>query len=307
MKTLNVARTCGIVGTILTLLFVLVLTTACNSGPVGPKRTIPKFLSIKTSVSGLKDETILVTTHIYNLDTGKENTEWKRTGNGPSEISIREPKEGHVYTIIAEAEGYTVQPESYRVRITDDNAAVITNNETGEEASRLDFQFIFTPPAEPSPGTPELTNDDVVSAPGGFTYRAGIHQQGEPDWPPVQQTDVTLDALSGTIDIQYRDFIETKAGETRNNIIFLNGGNAPELSDPLQVQYRAEGLPDGITLERDREMYGGIGGQDKTSSRVVLEISIAPEVTPGEYPFSIQLEYEGKDFGSIPCTIQVTE
>lgn len=162
------------------------------------------------------------------------------------------------------------------------------------------------PVPAPEPGPSAAASDDIVYPPGGFTYRANVHQQGEPDWPPVQQTEVTIDALSGTVDIQYRDYIETKSGETRNNIIFLNGGNAPELSDPLQVQYRAEGLPDGITLERDREMYGGIGGQDRHSSRVVLLIHIAPQVTLGEYAFSIHLEYEGKDFGSIPCTIQVT-
>ena len=158
-------------------------------------------------------------------------------------------------------------------------------------------------PAEPS----GAANDDIVYPPGGFTYRANVHQQGEPDWPPVQQTEVTLDALSGTVDIQYRDYIETKAGETRNNIIFLNGGDAPKLSDPLKIQYRAEGLPDGINVERDRQMYGGIGGQNKKSSRVVILVHIAPQVKPGEYPFAIHLEYEGKDFGSIPCTIKVLE
>ncbi len=48
MKTLNVAKTCGIVGTILTFLFVLVLTASCNSGTdsvpeprYDPGRTIP--------------------------------------------------------------------------------------------------------------------------------------------------------------------------------------------------------------------------------------------------------------------------
>ena len=158
-------------------------------------------------------------------------------------------------------------------------------------------------PAEPS----GYANDDIVYPPGGVTYRANVHQQGEPDWPPVQQTEVTLDALSGTVDIQYRDYIETGAGETRNNIIFLNAGNAPELSDPLQVQYRAEGLPDGINVEQDRQMYGGISGHDKKSSRVLLLVHIAPQVKPGEYPFAIQLEYEGTDFGSIPCTIRVLE
>ncbi len=160
-------------------------------------------------------------------------------------------------------------------------------------------------PVEPASGTPGAANDDIVYPPGGFTYRANVHQQGERDWPAVQQTEVTLEALSGTIDIQYRDYIETKAGETRNNIFFLNGRNAPELLDPLQVYYVAVDLPDGITIERDRQMYGGIGGQDKTSSRVALEISIAPEVTPGEYPFLIHLEYEGKDFGGIPLMIKV--
>ena len=134
------------------------------------------------------------------------------------------------------------------------------------------------------PGSSGAANDDIVYPPGGFTYRANVHQQGERDWPAVQQTEVTLEALSGAIDIEYRDYIETKAGETRNNIIFLNGQNAPELLDPLQVYYRAVDLPDGITIDRDGQMYGGIGGQDRKSSRVVLLIHIASQVKPGEYP-----------------------
>lgn len=299
MKKLNVVKFCGTASIILTSLFVLALTASCTSEPEGPERTIPKFLSIQTSVNGLEDETIPVTIRIKNLEDGEGHT-WSKAGNGPYEIGIIDPEEGNVYTIIAEAEGYTVQPESYTVRIAAGDNAVITNNETGEEASQLDFQFTPAP-------TSEAANDDIVFPPGGFTYRANVHQQGEPDWPPVQQTEVTLDALSGTVDIQYRAYIETKAGETRNNIIFLNGGNAPGLPDPLEIQYRAEGSPDGITLTWDREMYGGIGGQDRESSRVVLSIHIEPQVTLGEYAFSIHLEHEGKDFGSLPCTIKVLE
>jgi hypothetical protein len=71
--------------------------------------------------------------------------------------------------------------------------------------------------SSPAQKPPEAANDDVVSAPGGFTYRAGIHQQGEPDWPPVEESEITLDALSGTVDIRYREYIETEAGETRKN------------------------------------------------------------------------------------------
>ena len=157
------------------------------------------------------------------------------------------------------------------------------------------------------PGLPRAANDDIVYPPGGFTYRANVHQEGQPDWPAIQQTEVTLEALSGTIDIQYRDYIETKAGETRNNIIILSGKNAPELLDALQVYYRAVELPDGITVEQGKQMYGGIGGKDKESSRVVLLIHIVPQVKPGEYALAIHLQYEGQDIGSIPCTIKVVE
>ena len=160
MKKLNVAKTCGIAGTVLSLLFNLVLIASCNSElpnsvpepRYDPGRTLPKYLEIVNSVSGLRDETVLVKTHIYDMGTGKENAEWKRTGNGTSEIAIKEPEEGNVYTIIAEAEGHTVQPESYKVRIAAGDTAVITNNETGEEASQLDFQFTPAPPAEFSEG-----------------------------------------------------------------------------------------------------------------------------------------------------------
>jgi len=157
------------------------------------------------------------------------------------------------------------------------------------------------------PGPPGAAADDLVTPPGGFTYRANVHQQGQRDWPPIQETEVTLKSLSGTIGIKYRDYIETEAGETRNNIIYLDGQNAPELLNPLQVYYRAVDLPDGITVGRDGQMYGGIGGKDTKSSKVVLQIHIASHVKPGEYPFAIHLEYEGKDFGSLPCTVEIIE
>ena len=152
-----------------------------------------------------------------------------------------------------------------------------------------------------------VAGDDIVTPPGGFTYRANVHQQGQRDWPPIQENEVTIETPSGTLGVRYRDYIETGAGETRNNIIYLDVNNSPELPDPLQVDYSDVGLPDGITIERDGEMYGGIGGQDRESSRVVLQIHIASYVKPGEYPFAVHIDYEGTDFGSFPCTVRVIE
>jgi hypothetical protein len=107
--------------------------------------------------------------------------------------------------------------------------------------------------------------------------------------------------------IQYRNNIETKAGETRNNIIFLDGRNAPSLADPINITYTAAGLPSGISVQRGEQMYGGIGGQDKKSSRVVLKISISSQIKPAEYSFTIGLLYEGKNIGNIPCAVKVIE
>jgi hypothetical protein len=37
----------------------------------------------------------------------------------------------------------------------------------------------------------------------------------------------------------------------------------------------------------------------------VLVIEIAQDVDPGEYPLEIGLEIDGKDYGTIACTIEV--
>ncbi|MFH1381396.1 MAG: hypothetical protein ABIH70_00690, partial [Chloroflexota bacterium] len=221
---------------VLTIVLFLALSTSCNSRSVGPKREIQKDIDIIGLFRGLKEGDDPVIIHIYNLDTGIEHGKISVPGkNGPFEMGIGSPEEGQVYTLIAEAQGYSVQPESYKIRILGDRAYFVSNNETGEKVLILDFYFVpESPPAPlpPGPGTPGAANDDIVSAPGGFTYRARIHQQGQPDWPPVQGSETALSTPLGYIGIGYRSYIETLAGETRNNIIYLDANNAPEIADP---------------------------------------------------------------------------
>lgn len=158
------------------------------------------------------------------------------------------------------------------------------------------------PPMDVPPGTPGAAADDIVTPPGGPTYRANVHQEGQPDWPPIQQTEVSLKSLFRIISIKYRDYIETRAGETRNNIFYIKVGGFPPL-DPLKVSYEAVDMPDGINVETEWQIYGGIGGQNKKSSKALLKIRIASHVVPGEYPFSIQVG----GLGSVPCTVKVLE
>jgi len=152
------------------------------------------------------------------------------------------------------------------------------------------------------PGTPGASADDIVTPPGGFTYRANVHQQSQPDWPPIPQTEVALKSFFRTINLKYRDYIETRAGETRNNIFFLKASGFPPMN-PLKVSYEAVDMPEGISVEKGRQLYGGIGGQNKKASNTLLKIHIASHVTPGEYPFTIRVG----GFGSVPCTVKVLE
>lgn len=163
-----------------------------------------------------------------------------------------------------------------------------------------------TAPMGVPPGTAGAANDDIVFPPGGFTYRANVHQQGQPDWPPVEQTEATLWNFTRIANITYRSYIETKAGETRNNLFYLKISGFPSL-DPLKATYESVNLPEGFMVERGGEMYGGIGGQDKGASRIVMKINISQKVAPGEYAFQFKVIVDGAEFGSVPCTVKVLD
>lgn len=137
--------------------------------------------------------------------------------------------------------------------------------------------------------------DDIVITPGGHAYRANVHQQGVPDkWPSIQTVYITLDNLN----IRYRADIETRAGETRNNIITVTkeGGL---LDSELELYSRD--VPDSMELTDTR------GGGLPRTLVTIMQIAISPEVTPGEYTFQIGIIIDDRDYGTIPCTINVIE
>ncbi len=137
--------------------------------------------------------------------------------------------------------------------------------------------------------------DDIVHTPGGDAYRANVHQVGEPDkWPSIQSVDVVL----GSLNINYRRNIETKAGETRNNIIsvYKEGG----LIDSELALYSVA-VSEGVGLN-------DVGGGGRFGMLLtVLAIAISAGVATGEYTFQIGIEIDSKDYGTIPCTVSVIE
>ena len=158
-----------------------------------------------------------------------------------------------------------------------------------------------------TPGTQGAANDDIVYPPGGPTYRAKVHELDKPEWHPVDEVEISINALGGIIRCQYREYIDTKAGEIRNNIIYLFGEDAPDLTDPLDIEYYVENLPAGIGIILGSHWYGGAAGHNMQSSKVVFQIDITSQVQPGEYTFNFILMYEGEEIARLPCTIDVIE
>jgi hypothetical protein len=166
---------------------------------------------------------------------------------------------------------------------------------TGKDEIRQPILFKETLPV---PAPDEEVADDIIPTPGGLAYRANVHQHGvENPWPPIESTDVVLGGGLDALKVSYRDYIKTEAGETRNNIVRIRkeGG----LFDRNLALYSVN-VPTGITLTD-----GGRGVGLPATLGAVLVIEISPDVQPGEYSFGIDIEIDGKNYGTIPCTVNV--
>lgn len=139
--------------------------------------------------------------------------------------------------------------------------------------------------------------DDIVHTPGGDAYRANVHQEGVPDrWPSIESVFVTLDDIK----VHYRQNIETQAGETRNNIISVYREEG-HFVDRTNLTLYSVAVPDGMIVT-------DIGGGGRPGMLLtVLSIAVSIDVGVGEYTFQIGTQIDGKDYGTIPCTVSVVE
>ena len=77
------------------------------------------------------------------------------------------------------------------------------------------------PVRESSPPVGEEVPDDVVIS-RMETYRANVREEGiENLWMPIETVTVQLGSGQEKVNLQYRNHIITKAGETRNNILHV--------------------------------------------------------------------------------------
>lgn len=141
--------------------------------------------------------------------------------------------------------------------------------------------------------------DDIVATPGGFAYRANVYQQGIPDkWPPVETLETRLVSGSEAIFVRYRNNITTKPGEIRNNILNVRKENGLFEQQPIKLY--TVGAPSGVKLLQ----AAGVGLPGTIST--ILLIEVPQDLNSGRYDFYVGIEMEGRDYGTLPCTIEVT-
>ena len=156
-----------------------------------------------------------------------------------------------------------------------------------------------TSPTTTTSSTPEQP-DDIVITPGGYAYRANVHEQGVPDkWPPIQTVDVTLTSVNNSLQLNYRAAIDTKAGLTRNNIFRLSGTSITAIFG-VNAVFEPVNLPSGFEANEAQATIG-------PTTTAVMNIKISPQVKPGIYTFQIHVEIGGTDYGQVTCTITVSE
>jgi len=155
-----------------------------------------------------------------------------------------------------------------------------------------------TSPTATTSSTPEQP-DDVVVTPGGYAYRANVHEQGVPDkWPPIQTVDVTLTSVNSTLQLNYRAAIDTKAGLTRNNIFRLDGASITSMFG-VNAVFEPVNLPSGFEANEAQATIG-------PTPTAMMNIKVSPQVKPGIYTFQIRVGIGGTDYGQVTCTITVS-
>jgi hypothetical protein len=144
--------------------------------------------------------------------------------------------------------------------------------------------------------------DDIMPAPGmGPAYRANIHEQGkENPWPSIKTTGFKIIRGTDEATVYYRKYIETKAGETRNNIIkafipFKDNNHV----DFKSLEIYTTGVPAGITLS----IGGNWSGSNSRNAYLVIDVSSG--LSTGPYKFDIGILINGDDYGTLPCTINI--
>jgi hypothetical protein len=137
--------------------------------------------------------------------------------------------------------------------------------------------------------------DELNGTPGGIAYWANVIQEGVANpWPPIQ---VTIKQMKSGIDVMYRADIESKAGETHYNIINITKTTGHFENNTLKIYTNTMYNGIGLAVSPGAGLPGSLSA--------ILIFTVSPDIIPGKYFFMIIIEIDGKEYGWVPCTINV--
>ncbi len=150
--------------------------------------------------------------------------------------------------------------------------------------------------SHPPPAKDNGNPDDIVTAPGGPVYKANVQQKGVANpWLPIRTKELIL---GDNISVTYRADIETKAGQTRNIIVYFRtpGQNITD------IQLDASNIPVGMQITSGMLWNGPPG-----TIAQVLQVEVSKDMKPGQYSLEIDVNLNGIDYGRIPGTVTIMQ
>ena len=154
---------------------------------------------------------------------------------------------------------------------------------------------------------PAQNSDDIILTPGGPSY-AGNTFSANVTHPltPVNIAQANLSQNGIIATVSYRALIESRKPAVCNDIInvFVMGKNIDTSQPSNAVQglgISLQDLPAGVTVAEGMQVAGPLS----TSSVLVFDISA--DVNTGTYKYKIDLKINGIDFGTLSCTLKVTD
>lgn len=105
------------------------------------RQPIPVLPIANGKISGLLNSEDIITVNVYDVAGNQPISGTFPGNNGPFELSLAGLSESTTYKIVMEADGYSVEPESYRIQIEGGVIYMMENGQRAEELQSLDFNF----------------------------------------------------------------------------------------------------------------------------------------------------------------------
>jgi hypothetical protein len=162
----------------------------------------------------------------------------------------------------------------------------------------------------------EMTYDDISSSgPGLSNYRVNCRNRYS-----IKEAEITFSGCEFAPRVRYRDNIETKAGQVRYNIFWVDLLDK-SVVESLYRQYEVTGtkplhysiklagtVPDGIQAINVFPSFSVGLGPHIADAQFLIMIEISPQVKPGDYTLYFIVDANGQNCpGKLPCVIHVIE